>query len=71
MLAKTCAEAESMPECVILVETGSVAYVQVSYFSPRQRQEARERASMAKSADADAAVPAEVDMNQGVEGCRL
>ena len=55
-----------MLECVIWDEAGSVAYIQVSCFSLRQREDARERVSMAKSADADAAVPVEVEMNQRV-----
>ena len=55
-----------MLECVIRDEAGSVAYIQVSCFSLRQREDARERASMAKSADADAAVYVEVETNQRV-----
>jgi len=45
-----------MPECVIQGRSHA-------YRSPRPSQEARERASVAKSTDANAAGPADIEMS--------
>ena len=46
-----------------LCHLGSAACIQANRHSPRPNQEARERESMAKIADADAAGPADIGMN--------
>ena len=54
-----------MPECVILGEAGSVAYIQVSYFSPPPKNKRREKGK-AWLIVLTVAVPVDVEMNQRV-----